>query len=263
MFQASLSKGLPAKLCVLCLRILQSAVALKDIALRSHQRIESLASKLKNTFSKEVALQESNKPVFVNFQPNVKMEEEEIVSESGESFDFPEPTEQILPMQTTDSSRFSCGMCSRTFTTEDNMNKHIQSDHTAPKEYKCNTCDKVFAKPGSLKLHLKTHKDELESIAETGPEDSKNEVTQTEEKKRKKKKAKKRKEGVFSCKTCDKEFSSKNSLNRHELIHEDIRQFSCDACGREFRHKHHAKIHIKSYHPEQNVNELLKEIEDE
>lgn len=47
---------------------------------------------------------------------------------------------------------------------------------------------------------------------------------------------------VIRCEKCDKTFSSKSSLNRHNLIHM-TKRFKCDTCDKEFTYKCNLDVH--------------------
>ncbi len=54
------------------------------------------------------------------------------------------------------------------------------------------------------------------------------------------------------CKICSKSFSTKGSLQRHMLVHQNMTPFCCDSCGSHFKSKFHLKehdrLHTGEYH---------------
>lgn len=51
----------------------------------------------------------------------------------------------------------------------------------------------------------------------------------------------------FRCGICDKEFSSKNSLNQHKQRHSTLRNFQCMYCMKQFQRKGTLTIHIRTH----------------
>ena len=52
------------------------------------------------------------------------------------------------------------------------------------------------------------------------------------------------------CQICKKCFGTKQSLERHKLVHTDEKAFECDICKQEFTLKCNHKRHMKRKHPE-------------
>ena len=70
------------------------------------------------------------------------------------------------------------------------------------KNHKCESCDRSFARAGSLKIHIHTvhenHKD-------------------------------------YKCESCSKSFSQAGSLKRHiHIVHEGYKDYKCESCGKSF-----------------------------
>ncbi|XP_028133387.1 zinc finger protein 226-like [Diabrotica virgifera virgifera] len=86
--------------------------------------------------------------------------------------------------------------------------------HESTKMFKCNNCDKTFAKKHNLNQHLKAHS----------------------------------KLTVYDCKICLKRFQRISSLRRHDkIVHKGIKPFKCEICNKEFatplRKQEHLRIH--------------------
>lgn len=48
---------------------------------------------------------------------------------------------------------------------------------------------------------------------------------------------------IFNCEKCDKKFTTKFSLNRHQFIHSNVKRFQCRFCPKKFALKQYLKEH--------------------
>ena len=59
-----------------------------------------------------------------------------------------------------------CNTCSKIFTRQNNLKRHINTIHEGHKDYICGSCDKSFSQAGNLAQHISTfhavEKDPLE-----------------------------------------------------------------------------------------------------
>lgn len=55
---------------------------------------------------------------------------------------------------------------------------------------------------------------------------------------------------MYTCVLCDKTFSTKTSLTRHKLTHEDQPNHNCEHCKKKFRNENTLKRHLQKSHPE-------------
>jgi len=56
----------------------------------------------------------------------------------------------------------------------------------------------------------------------------------------------------YTCDKCGKQFTKKQSLKDHDLIHLDIKPFKCSLCLKSFRHKQYLNVHEKIHKNERN-----------
>lgn len=83
-----------------------------------------------------------------------------------------------------------------------------------PKTLACDKCPKKFSKPSSLLNHQNVHRDNG---------------------------------ATHECKACQKTFKTKRELQRHNLIHNGVKDFRCNTCGKRFMRRdkltRHENVH--------------------
>ena len=103
---------------------------------------------------------------------------------------------------------FKCDMCDREFARLDYLKKHART-HTGERPFKCDECRKEFTKKNNLTRHKMIH---------TG-------------------------ERPFQCDLCEYKCVSEGNLKRHKMIHTGKRPFKCDVCEKTFAQMHHFIAH--------------------
>lgn len=119
--------------------------------------------------------------------------------------------------EVTPENRFKCHICSKTFTSKQNLDNHVRI-HTGEKPFQCDICKKTFAQKSNLVGHERIH---------TG-------------------------EKPFEWDICGLKFSQSSSLKLHHKIHVEEKNFKCDVCGKQFTHKRSLSLHLKIHTGEKN-----------
>ncbi|XP_073964229.1 uncharacterized protein isoform X2 [Choristoneura fumiferana] len=142
--------------------------------------------------------------------------------------------------------RFKCTKCPERFTDYFKRHQHLVETHGVPElEYKCNVCDKVYARRYMLSRHMK--RDHLEEryfqcdicfhkcFARRDLESHM---------------VKHNGARIFECSVCKKAYARKKTLTEHMRIHNNDRRFACAVCGLAFVQNCSLKGHMKTHHPE-------------
>ena len=136
---------------------------------------------------------------------------------------------------------FICEFCSKAFTCQAKLNKHVSFNHTKdPLSHKCHLCGKLFE---NLKQHISiVHEgnknfecDKCGKCFSTGGHLREHTKAVHEE--------------AFRCDTCGKSFSSIAYLKHHiSSVHDGEKKFECEHCGKLFAHKEGMNCHIRTVH---------------
>ena len=116
----------------------------------------------------------------------------------------------------TKPSLYMCSSCDRVFSFRKYLKDHERSHIISPK-FRCDTCGTHFESKQCLLAHNEFHN--AGSFAKRPC--SRRDHSPT----------------LYTCSTCDKVFSLKNSWKQHEKLHLITAQFICDTCGKTFKKK--------------------------
>ncbi|VVC27312.1 Hypothetical protein CINCED_3A013097 [Cinara cedri] len=104
---------------------------------------------------------------------------------------------------------FACTVCSRSFTRQDNLNRHLNNHSNL--SFSCTVCSRSFTRQDNLNRHLNNHKNI-----------------------------------PFSCTVCSRSFTRQDNLNRHLNNHNNL-TFSCTVCSRSFTRQDNLKRHMNDH----------------
>ncbi|XP_031767747.1 oocyte zinc finger protein XlCOF15-like isoform X3 [Galleria mellonella] len=117
----------------------------------------------------------------------------------------------------TGSKPFSCGQCSRKFSTNSALKSHLFT-HTEDKQFYCVECDTRYKTKKGLRRHF------MESTRHVVKESI-----------------------VFTCPDCTKKFSTKKLLETHINI-SHMNTYRCDLCNKMFSNNTNLRKHIRCIH---------------
>ncbi|XP_054744913.1 zinc finger protein weckle-like [Anastrepha obliqua] len=103
---------------------------------------------------------------------------------------------------------FICEECGEGTRTETTLREHMLI-HTDLAPFECEICKKFFKKQSRLKSHMQIHSS-----------------------------------SKHICRECGLQLNTRETLNRHMLVHSDIMRHKCDYCGRAFKRAKTLKSHL-------------------
>ncbi|XP_064638412.1 zinc finger protein 658B-like [Lineus longissimus] len=144
----------------------------------------------------------------------------------------------------TNDALHACAFCPKAFPASRDLRRHILV-HTGERPYKCDQCDRRFARRDNMRLHirnvhygertwLKTHrKKKVVNLMHEANLQSPNDYNPNMPK--------------YQCSQCEKMFYSQRSLNMHMTIHNRSTPLICGQCNKHFAHIGTLNLHLAAH----------------
>ncbi|KAF7286020.1 hypothetical protein GWI33_008323 [Rhynchophorus ferrugineus] len=154
------------------------------------------------------------------------------------------------------SITFWCQNCNAKFTSEDDLQRHIEQKSCDPEpevnENVCSICEKVFKEVKYLRIHMKNfHEDPKPRYVCCNRVYSIKEKYEKHRKKFHNDQLDRQPDGSYLCKYCNKTFQAFQSINGHiNTYHTKETSYLCNVCGKKYYSltvlHHHARTHTQA-----------------
>jgi len=219
-------------------------------ALRHENKIKKRNKKIKNIPCSKCENVFTSKPAFNKHWRSSHGENEcAICPICGSEFKSRRYLNKHLKTIHISDSIVQCSECDKIFKNNYHLQDHKRRMHSE-KLFDCNQCEKQFSANYLLTLHIKAVHMKLFLCVCCGRNWS--DKTHLERHLKSENRLKKKRpvqDNAFPCKLCDEKFTTLPHLNRHKMVHSNVKHFECETCGKMFALKYnlnrHSKIHVK------------------
>ncbi|KAH8420907.1 hypothetical protein KR222_009082 [Zaprionus bogoriensis] len=140
-------------------------------------------------------------------------------------------------MPAKDKADNACSYCPKLFTTPGALKRHIMCIHENVKPFICDCCGKGMKTITALNEHKLVHTDECPYECSVCHRRFKNMA-------RLKIHSDTHAKNNYECTICGMKLNTRRTLNMHQLVHTDAKQFKCDVCGAAFKRGKTLKAHL-------------------
>ena len=143
-----------------------------------------------------------------------------------------------------DAKTNACPICNKTYARPSTLKTHMRI-HSGEKPFKCPSCSRCFSQAANLTAHARTHSGEKPfscSVCHRRFSQSSSVTTHMRTH---------TKEKPFTCVFCKKQFSDSSTLTKHKRTHTNEKPYQCDQCQMRFSQSgnltRHKRIHEANY----------------
>ena len=155
-------------------------------------------------------------------------------------------------------TNFQCETCDKLFAKNVNLKIHIRIVHLEEKKFHCEICNgKSFKQSQELKSHVKKiHPKEYGEFQKPREKAEcpicKEKIDKTYLKKHVRTIHEGKRDHIYKCEHCGKEYVEKKCLRAHIKRHENVRDEKCNQCGKLFLSTETLRRHIGNVHNKGN-----------
>lgn len=150
----------------------------------------------------------------------------------------------------TQSDVFQCSTCSKRFSAQSNLTRHISLLHSTFKPFSCKTCGTGFTAKESLRRHHVRVNCKMSSTESMEPVQMQTKLNTSVQSCRETSKLMQRIEGHYSnkwkfpCEYCPRRFKNQTQLKLHTRLHTGEKPFACASCDERFIRRDYLKRHL-------------------
>ncbi len=139
------------------------------------------------------------------------------------------------------SVRHTCGVCGKQYKAQRSLREHMNShdDGYVKPYFPCDECDRTFSAKHTLQAHVESvHRGIKKSFLCTicGKNFTQKQTLSDHQMIH-------TGQRPFHCEICGSDFNNKQTLKRHKRLHTEVIRFQCELCGKEFRSKAGLRMH--------------------
>ncbi|KAL3313982.1 hypothetical protein Ciccas_007410 [Cichlidogyrus casuarinus] len=131
-----------------------------------------------------------------------------------------------------------CFVCGKAYARPSTLKTHLRT-HSGERPYKCLTCHKTFSQAANLTAHLRTHSGEKPfkcGICERRFSQSSSVTTHMRTHNG---------ERPYRCRVCRKSFSDSSTLTKHMRVHSGEKPYHCNLCFAKFSQSGNLNRHLR------------------